>query len=167
MARQLMVADPLTPRQRDVVALVRRGLSNSEVAGELGITEDGVKAHLSRLFLRYDVSNRVALLAALDGSGHGPLPGPRPLGELRAAARDARDFSDSLDLVTGDRVREKLSAVRDALSALDVALELVRDLPAETTGPVLDALRKRVVAAIASLDAVQTANTAQRSAPTL
>ena len=156
MARRTAAEDGLTPRQRDVVTLVRRGLSNAEVAGELGITEDGVKAHLSRLFLRYDVSNRVALLAALDGRGGNGAPrGSQPLGELRAAARDARDRKDSMDPPTSDAMRDKLAAVRDALRALDVALELVRELPPETTGSVLDALRKRVAAAVASLDAAQ------------
>ena len=167
MARQIATGETLTPRQRDVVLLVRQGLSNAEIAGELGITEDGVKAHLSRLFLRYDVSNRVALLAALDGTGHGPPRAMRVLGDLRAAARDARDRSDLIGPPAADPMRASLAAVRDALTALDVALDLVRDLPAETNGPVLDALRKRVATAIASLDAAQSANTAERSASTL
>jgi FixJ family two-component response regulator len=35
----------LTPRERDVMALVVSGLLNKQVAGELGITESTVKAH--------------------------------------------------------------------------------------------------------------------------
>jgi FixJ family two-component response regulator len=35
----------LTPRERDVMALVVTGLLNKQVAGELGISEITVKAH--------------------------------------------------------------------------------------------------------------------------
>ena len=35
----------LTPRERDVMALVVSGLLNKQVAGDLNITESTVKAH--------------------------------------------------------------------------------------------------------------------------
>ena len=54
----------LTARQRQVLALVAQGRSNREIAGELGITEQGVKSHVSRLLLRHGVPNRTALVAA-------------------------------------------------------------------------------------------------------
>lgn len=142
---------PLTERQRQVVALVRRGLTNAEIAGTLGITEDGVKAHLSRLYLRFDVTNRVALLAALDAD---EAPGSSTLGELRTLVGTSlarwRRLDDESGVVSGG-----VASIRDALAAVDVALSLVRELPPETTGPVLDALRRRVSAAIAALDAAQ------------
>jgi hypothetical protein len=49
----------------------------------------------------------------------------------------------------------RLAIARDALTAVDVALELVCELPPGTTGPVLDALRKRVASAIAALNDVR------------
>jgi len=55
-------ASLLTRRERDVVGAVRRGLRNSEVADELGITEGTVKRHLSNIFAKTGVSDRSALI---------------------------------------------------------------------------------------------------------
>ena len=61
---QQSTAAELTGRQRQVLTLVARGRSNREIADELGITEQGVKSHVSRLLLRHGVPNRTALVAA-------------------------------------------------------------------------------------------------------
>lgn len=53
---------PLTARQTEVVRLVADGLSNRQIAERLGISENGVKRHLSNLFTRYDVESRAALV---------------------------------------------------------------------------------------------------------
>ncbi|HUP22657.1 MAG TPA: LuxR C-terminal-related transcriptional regulator [Thermoanaerobaculia bacterium] len=53
---------PLTARQSAVVRLVADGLSNRQIAQRLGISENGVKRHLSNLFGRYDVESRAALV---------------------------------------------------------------------------------------------------------
>lgn len=53
---------PLTARQSAVVRLVADGLSNRQIAERLGISENGVKRHLSNLFTRYDVESRAALV---------------------------------------------------------------------------------------------------------
>lgn len=53
--------EELTPRQRDVLACVVRGLSNKEVARELGIAEGTVKIHLAALFGHFGVRNRTEL----------------------------------------------------------------------------------------------------------
>lgn len=55
-------ARPLTARQSEVVRLVAEGLSNRQIAERLGISENGVKRHLSNLFVRYDVESRAALV---------------------------------------------------------------------------------------------------------
>ncbi|HEX6342130.1 response regulator transcription factor [Umezawaea sp.] len=49
----------LTPRERDVLALVGQGLSNQEIAGRLHLAEGTVKAHLSAILRGLDVQNRV------------------------------------------------------------------------------------------------------------
>ncbi len=157
--------DQITARQREVIALVRRGLSNSEIAGELGISEDGVKAHLSRLYLRFGVTNRVALLAAVDETAAPARMRASTLGELRQIAGMSRQRSQGLTVVPPTSIGEQIAAARESLSAVDAALDVVRELPAETTGPVLDVLRKRLASAVLALDNVGAA-VATRSAQT-
>ena len=50
--------DELTEREREVLDLVRLGLTNEEVAGRLGITEAGVKYHVSQILSKLGVSTR-------------------------------------------------------------------------------------------------------------
>ena len=52
---------PISPRQRDVLACVRRGLSNKEIARELDIAEGTVKIHLGALFSHFGARNRTEL----------------------------------------------------------------------------------------------------------
>jgi len=149
----------LTERQRQILLFVRRGLTNKEIAEELGITEDGVKAHLSRLFLRYDVTNRVELLGAADGDVH--MSGARTpavagsLGNLRALAGRATAAGAALGTSTDAGIAARLAAVRDALAAVDGALAIVSDMPPETTGTVLAAVRKRLAAAFEAIEGAQ------------
>ena len=53
----------LTPRQREVLALLEKGLTNAEIATALKIAAPTVKTMLERLYRRAGVSNRVELLA--------------------------------------------------------------------------------------------------------
>ena len=53
---------PPTARQSAVIRLVADGLSNRQIAERLGISENGVKRHLSNLFARYHVESRAALV---------------------------------------------------------------------------------------------------------
>jgi DNA-binding NarL/FixJ family response regulator len=52
-------AEQLTGREREVLALVARGLPNKLIARELGISEKTVKAHLTTVFQRIGVTDRV------------------------------------------------------------------------------------------------------------
>ena len=52
-------ASQLTDREREVLRLVTRGLSNKLIARELGISEKTVKAHLTAVFQRIGVTDRV------------------------------------------------------------------------------------------------------------
>jgi len=48
----------LSPREREVLGLVREGLANKQIARRLGITERTVKAHLTSVFARIGVTDR-------------------------------------------------------------------------------------------------------------
>jgi DNA-binding CsgD family transcriptional regulator len=52
----------LTAREEQVVALVADGLSNREVAVELGLSEHTIKKYMLRIFDKLGVSTRVELL---------------------------------------------------------------------------------------------------------
>jgi DNA-binding NarL/FixJ family response regulator len=52
----------LTPRQMDVLKGIARGLTNKEIARDLGIAPGTVKIHLAALFDRFDAGNRTELL---------------------------------------------------------------------------------------------------------
>ena len=60
-ANQAAGMEGLTPRQRDVLAGIVRGLANKEIARELDIAEGTVKIHLAALFSHFDVRNRTEL----------------------------------------------------------------------------------------------------------
>jgi len=51
----------LTEREREVAAAIGAGASNAEVAASLFMSEATVKAHVSRLFTKLDVANRVQI----------------------------------------------------------------------------------------------------------
>ena len=48
----------LTPREAEVLGLVRGGLANKQIARRLGISERSVKAHLTSVFARIGVADR-------------------------------------------------------------------------------------------------------------
>lgn len=50
--------DILTPREWDVLALLRQGLSNPEIASQLRISREAVKSHVSDILSRLGVSTR-------------------------------------------------------------------------------------------------------------
>jgi DNA-binding NarL/FixJ family response regulator len=59
----------LPPRERDVLDRIARGLSNRQIATELGIAERTVKVHVGSLFRRIGVADRTS--AALWARDHG------------------------------------------------------------------------------------------------
>lgn len=50
--------DGLTPREADVLRLIAEGRSNTEIAGQLVITEATVKTHINNLFAKIGVRDR-------------------------------------------------------------------------------------------------------------
>lgn len=59
----------LTPREHDILSAIVAGLTNRDIAQKLSIREDTVKHHLSRIFDKVGVSNRLEL--AMFAVNHG------------------------------------------------------------------------------------------------
>ncbi|MDY0913840.1 response regulator transcription factor [Rathayibacter festucae] len=59
----------LSARETEVLALVAQGLSNTEVAARLFVTETTVKSHLAHVFAKLGVASRTAAVSAARGLG--------------------------------------------------------------------------------------------------
>ncbi len=71
--RGAAATEPLTPREREVLALVARGFANKRIARELGIAEKTVKTHVGHVLAKLGVADRTqaavhAVRAGLDGA---------------------------------------------------------------------------------------------------
>ena len=64
-----VVDGPLTERQIDVIRLIARGLSNSEIATQLHLSEHTVHRHVANIYTALDLGSRAA--AAAYAVGHG------------------------------------------------------------------------------------------------
>jgi DNA-binding NarL/FixJ family response regulator len=66
IAQRLKVhlAEPeITPREREILTLVTGGNANKEIAATLGISEDTVKQHVSRILMKLKVHDRAQATA--------------------------------------------------------------------------------------------------------
>lgn len=166
-----------------ILRAVARGKTNKDIAADLGISEQGVKVHVSRLLERYGAENRVELVNVTrawpeaDGNGlseiSGDIAGIRAglnktyqdataFGEIHGAngnghLRPAIATNGHALPATTDLVAE-VRSLRDTLGEINVALKLAREMPASAdVGPLVDAIRARVGAALeqsAKLDAL-------------
>jgi DNA-binding NarL/FixJ family response regulator len=64
---------PLTPRQREVLALLAEGHPNKRIATRLGVSEATIKIHLGAIFRSLEVANRTQAVRAAQRLGL--LPG--------------------------------------------------------------------------------------------
>jgi DNA-binding NarL/FixJ family response regulator len=71
---------PLTPREREVLTLIASGMSNTEIATTLVLSEGTVKTHVGRIFAKLGLRDRVhAVITGYQAGLVSPAsPGPRP-----------------------------------------------------------------------------------------
>ena len=65
--------EPLSARQRQVLALLVRGLTNRDIADRLGLSPRTVEVHVGHILRKYRVRSRSALLALLVDPGESEL----------------------------------------------------------------------------------------------
>jgi DNA-binding NarL/FixJ family response regulator len=63
------LAEPLTPREAQVLRMVADGLGNKQIAWQLGISEHTVKFHVTSIMAKLNASSRTEAVAA--GIRHG------------------------------------------------------------------------------------------------
>ena len=65
--QQLLTEDPpaeeLTPRQQEILESVTRGLTNADIAKQLGLREQSVKEHISAILVKIGAANRSEAVA--------------------------------------------------------------------------------------------------------
>lgn len=57
----------LSPREKEVFSLIKEGRSNSEIAGDLYISENTVKFHMKNILRKTECSNRTELITLFKG----------------------------------------------------------------------------------------------------
>ena len=80
-------AGDVSPREREVLELLSRGMSNKQIAAELGISYETVCVHLRRVYEKLHVRSRTEAVIKFLGrqSGGNGRPGPESVSEAGAA----------------------------------------------------------------------------------
>jgi DNA-binding NarL/FixJ family response regulator len=58
---EVAMSTDLTSRERQVMRLIAKGLSNNEIGRQLNVSEATIKVHVSHIFLKLGVHKRTAL----------------------------------------------------------------------------------------------------------
>lgn len=80
-------APALTAREESVIACLARGLSNAEIAAELGISTATVRSHVSHLMAKLGATNRTQAVFNAATLGIGETVWPETSGRVRFDAR--------------------------------------------------------------------------------
>ena len=135
-----LVSDPLTAREREVLALLCEGLPNKLIARHLKISSGTVKVHISNIFRALNVSNRLqAVLIARCWGCHASRPSGsmlrRPLRQSHVdylTGRVYRGLQEDRAMTLHERQRE--------LEALELDEEIIASIVCEIDTPRLQLL---------------------------
>ena len=138
----------LTERQAAVLGYIELGLTNREIAEQLGISENGVKGHVARLLSKFNVPSRAALAAS--ARREVALSGEAAFGVLRTSLEEVLGRTATAALLKRAAKRANLDDWNErrveALSApaLSAFLRALWPVLIEMTGEVLvDRLKAR------------------------
>jgi pimeloyl-ACP methyl ester carboxylesterase/DNA-binding CsgD family transcriptional regulator len=74
--RSILALGDLTPRERDVLESIARGLGNAEIAVSLGLSEKTVRNHITRVFDKIGVEHRYQAIVLARDAGLGVAAAP-------------------------------------------------------------------------------------------
>ena len=88
--------DPLTDRELSVLQFLPTMMTNGEIAADLYVSVNTVKAHLKRIFLKLEVTSKRQAVQRARGSACCPV--------------DSRDLKRHMDVTHGDDPADTVSA---------------------------------------------------------
>lgn len=68
-ASSILIAESLSSREKSVLQLIGRGLSNKEIGRELSIAPETVKSHVKHIFVKLGVERRMRALTRAQALG--------------------------------------------------------------------------------------------------
>jgi DNA-binding NarL/FixJ family response regulator len=72
------MTEELTPREKEVVALLGKGYTDKQICKELDIARQTVRSHIANIMDKLDLTNRTQIALHHHGDHHGIAQEPAP-----------------------------------------------------------------------------------------